>query len=405
MATLSIDPTVSPRIITVLSPDTEISVQELVDKCRDWEDDPENMVYPSLISAAGKEQLGGGTSVGITATLLNALLAFEARPGPTYVQCNVSGGNLVALQADLQTYYTTPIQPTSFTQVVTTASSSATTQNQEQLEFASFLGGVAVKGSSPYSGTEFPVGTREYPVNNFVDAHTIAELRGMNTFFIMESITMDTGDSFTDGYIFKGDSPVTVTLTLNPGALIQNATFEKLTLEGTLDGNCIARDCSINNLNYVEGFIYQSALNGTITVAPGSQASVLDCWSNLAGQGQHPHISMSGTGSLALRNYHGGIGIQNATGSGDISLDMSSGIVHIDNTNTDPAVITIRGVCEINDTSGSNVVNDATVTTRIGNSVPDLVWDVATSSHTNTGTFGAFMQSKLLTVAKFLGLK
>lgn len=114
----------SPRVITVLAPSSTISIQDLLDTCREAEDDLPNLVYSSLASAAGKENLGGGVSVGITLTLLNAVLAFEARVGPTYVQCRVGGGNLVAIDefgSDLS-----PIAPTAFTQVLTTASSSAT---------------------------------------------------------------------------------------------------------------------------------------------------------------------------------------------------------------------------------------------------------------------------------------
>lgn len=118
-----VDPNVSPRIITVPSPATGISVQDLVDLARDWEDQPENLEYDSLLDATGKENLGGGVKVGITVTLQNAKLAFEARLGPSYAQCTVSGGNLVAV--DALGNDTSPIQPTAYTQVVLAQSTSA----------------------------------------------------------------------------------------------------------------------------------------------------------------------------------------------------------------------------------------------------------------------------------------
>jgi hypothetical protein len=124
MATVTVDPIASPRIVTVDSPDVEISIQELNDLLRAWETAPENVVYDPLIDAAGKEDLGGGTFVGITLTLQNTLLAFAARPGPSTVQCTVSGGNLVAVD-DLGATVS-PIDPTAFTQVVIAQSSSAT---------------------------------------------------------------------------------------------------------------------------------------------------------------------------------------------------------------------------------------------------------------------------------------
>ena len=75
----------SPRVITVQAPSTEVTIQDLHDTLRDLEDEPLEMTYGStastgsIIETAGKESLGGGVSVGLTATLRNARLAFEAR--------------------------------------------------------------------------------------------------------------------------------------------------------------------------------------------------------------------------------------------------------------------------------------------------------------------------------------
>lgn len=132
MAVLSIDPIASPRIVTVLAPDVAISIQELVNLLRDWEDELLDLEYDQLIYAAGKEDLGGGVRVGITATLNNAKLAFEARTGPDYAQCVISGGNLVAI--DQYGDIMPPIQPTAFTQVIMAASSSATISQLDQLQ-------------------------------------------------------------------------------------------------------------------------------------------------------------------------------------------------------------------------------------------------------------------------------
>lgn len=131
---ITVDWFASPRIITVAVPSTEITIQDLLDTCRELEDDLTNTVYDPLASAAGKENLGGGVRVGITLTLLNAVLAFEARPGPTYTQCIVSGGNIVAVDSNGDNL--SPIYPTAFTQVLTSASSSATLQGISATEIA-----------------------------------------------------------------------------------------------------------------------------------------------------------------------------------------------------------------------------------------------------------------------------
>lgn len=138
IAGVTVDFTVSPRIITIPAPLVAVSIQDLHDTLTNIEDDLHNgMQYNRLIRSAGKESLGGGVAVGITATLLNAKLAFAARAGPSFIQCVVRGGNLVALDdvgANID-----PIEPTAFTQVVTAASSSATSLDIGALTLPQFI--------------------------------------------------------------------------------------------------------------------------------------------------------------------------------------------------------------------------------------------------------------------------
>jgi hypothetical protein len=121
---IKVDALASPRIITVpISDGTGITIQNLLNQCREWEQIPANMTHAKLLDGAGKQDLGGSVSVGITLTLLNAKLAFEARAGPDYIQCTVSGGNLVAVDGNGDSM--SPIEPTAYTQVIIAQSTSA----------------------------------------------------------------------------------------------------------------------------------------------------------------------------------------------------------------------------------------------------------------------------------------
>lgn len=80
----------SPRIIEVADPSANLTMQDLHDTCRSDSKQPgeggdslNNMDDDFIIDSAGKEDLGGGVSVGITATLQNAQVAFESRITPT----------------------------------------------------------------------------------------------------------------------------------------------------------------------------------------------------------------------------------------------------------------------------------------------------------------------------------
>lgn len=70
----------SPRIIRVARPSTDLLTQDLVDTCRAQEALVENLDQDRLIlDAAGKQDIGNGVEVGITAQLNNAVIQFEQR--------------------------------------------------------------------------------------------------------------------------------------------------------------------------------------------------------------------------------------------------------------------------------------------------------------------------------------
>ena len=103
------------RIITVESPDTEITIQTLINTIRDWEDELVNLEVAKVADASGKDDLGGGLAVGTTLKLLNWKVKFEDRPGPDWVGCGVTGGNLIAVDANNAPM--NPIEPSSYVTV------------------------------------------------------------------------------------------------------------------------------------------------------------------------------------------------------------------------------------------------------------------------------------------------
>lgn len=103
------------RIITVAATDTEVTVQQITNAIRDWEDELINFDIPKVADAVGKEVLSSELQVGITLKLLNWKLKFEDRPPPDWVDCVVSGGNLVAVDGNNQPV--NPIEPASYVTV------------------------------------------------------------------------------------------------------------------------------------------------------------------------------------------------------------------------------------------------------------------------------------------------
>ncbi len=439
---VNIDYQPSPRVIEVEAPSTELILQDLVDTVRISEQGfSEGLAFDKVIDAAGKEDLGGGVLVGITANLQNAQVAFEARRTPAVtgvvttgsgagqnglqtfvdssadfvaasiargslvvnfsdnsiadvyevlsptslstrvlvngttdeytagdnyqvfniIQCNISGGNLVA--EDANDAQISSVVPTAFTQIVRTASASATLTESQDIQYSSFNGGVTVNTTSGSSGTTFPIGTSRQPVSNFTDALAIANERGFTKFFI-EGNCFLAGLTF-DAFVFEGQSTTRTTITIDPSASVIASEFTNCTVTGTLDGNSVIENGVASSLNFVDGVVRSSGLIGEIVLSGSSTLQLLDCYE---GSQVRPYINFGGSGTgLIVTNYNGAIGLKNKSGGDSGFLDMASGDIEIDNDVT-TGIITLRGVAKWNnkfDYSGGATIIDETIFTRV----------------------------------------
>jgi len=375
MATLTFDPVA--KLMTVDAPDTEITIQELHNLCVDYEDELVNLATDRIVSSAGKEPLGGGVSVGITLTLINDWqLAFEARSGPTYIQCQVSGGNLVADNVNGAIY------PTAFTQVLITASSSATTSDLEAIQYGSYSNGVWIDVAGT-SGTSYPIGTPETPVNNLDDAHTIAEEKGFTNFYFTSDYTFDNTVSLLDGYKFHGQSPQITTFTFESGCVLVECEFFDAELTGDETGIVGFHNCLIYNLGSV-GLVPSSVdviakncfFKGTVSL-PSNYSGVMtavDCWALPNGGGDPPVIDMgNSTASVQARNWSGLLTFENSTNATDIRVFLASGGVILDSSVTaGDFLISGNGTLTDNSTSVTELHIDGLVNKEL---ITQSTWD------------------------------
>jgi len=381
------------RVIQVDDPETQVTIQDLVNQIRDYEDELDALDIPKMCDAFGKQDLGGGVLVGITLILLDDWrIQFEARPGLEYISVSVSGGNLVAENI----YSNNPIKPSAFTQVSVTSSSSATLQELSSIQFSSFAGGVTIDVVNGTAGTTFPIGTGQSPVNNLADAKTIAIARGIDQFFIEGDITIGASDNI-DGYTLTGQAPSKTTITLTAGASTVDSEFENSTVTGTISGATSFTGTHLTDISNLgsalgETNIHNSLLTaGTITMSSSaaSAINIIDSWSGVAGTST-PIFDVNGSASgVALRNYSGGIEIRNISDGQDNSADFASGKLVLHSTNTSGA-IQVRGVVDVEDSSGAGftVNTDGVVAGLESGAIADAVWDETMSSHIASGSTG-----------------
>jgi hypothetical protein len=180
---------------------------------------------------------------------------------------------------------------------------------------------------------------------------------------------------FSGGYRFISDSPATILVTVDSTANLQNCDFEFCYVQGEMSGNNIYRQCLIGDVDFTNGFMFQSSLFGTVTCKTAGLLAIFDCYSNtLAGQ-PNPKIDFNGTGELLLRNYAGVIELLNHTddsGNGDVCIDMASGVVIVDSSCT-AGFMPIRGIARVDDFStGTCNVVDLTVNQSIEDNAASL---------------------------------
>jgi len=90
---ITIDWYEDPRIANIETASGEITVQDSHDTLATIEDEEEGHQFPFLVSSAGKENLGGGTEVGITSTLQNVQYApLRSSPRSTTTDTVTTGG-------------------------------------------------------------------------------------------------------------------------------------------------------------------------------------------------------------------------------------------------------------------------------------------------------------------------
>lgn len=417
---VTVDYQISPRIITVASPSDEITIQDLHDTLTGIEDSIplEGPEHPGLIESAGKEDLGGGTTVGITATMQDAQLAFQARvtelesgtvttpdtggvtltdSAATFqtnnvgrgdlvynttdssqasvlsvtsetvlvtnglvggtdnqfdtsdgyevfdvVQCNVSGGNLVAV--DTSDVIIDPIFPTFGTQIIKTSSSSATLQELGDIQHAAFESAVQVDVINGSPGTLYPAGNTANPVDNLTDAAAINAVRGFDRYNIIKSMTLGNEASWQDA-VFIGHSIIDTVINVAAVADVTKTEFLTCSLEGSLGDTTILLNCFLGEFNAladVRGVIEACSI-GPAKITLGGPSTATVRFVNCRGAGSQlspPTLNCAGDGpEVDIQDYVGQLNVENKTGEsifditvfGSLTLDasMTNGIVRV----------------------------------------------------------------------------
>lgn len=339
-----------PRADLTLIQELPIEIRELNInwfrlQLKSLEDSEEGMIFPDTHNHNTEVSLGGLTFARVIEIINGYTVTFEdGQYAVNLVGANTNTGDRVNVN-----------------QVSVRSSNSAGLISSPAIEFSSFNGAVTVDINSDYTGTVFPVGTPQKPVNNLSDALLIAGYRGFWKFHLMSNITVDSGGDY-EGFSFCGENYNKTKITVANDAYVKDCAFMNSELTGILDGGSLITNCRVGELNYLDGIIEDSILmsNTTIYLSSIKYANIMNCASGRLDYltDKVPIIDMGGSGtSLAIRNYNGSIQLTNKNGAEIVDIDLNSGIVILDSTITG-GYVNIRGVGEIIDNSTGTVVVD-----------------------------------------------
>lgn len=367
--------------------DFDIKTDLYSDGKEDWvaSEQLRKLLFP--VRSVGGDPLVGGKSLGSTFFLDPS---WKIRP---YEADHVFRVNGNFYSEDGTSPYTTTIGAYNI-QVIQSVSSlvDSTVQQLAEIEYGTFQNAVTVDVTSTITGTSYPAGNTEYPVNNVQDAVAIANERGFNQLKIIGGITLGAGDDVS-GFIITGQNPVLSQITISTDAQTSECEFREAFVQGVLDGGSIIRTCAVGSISYVNGYIYNCLLNEeTITLGGNAEAFIMDCKSGVAGLST-PIIDMGGSGcSLVLSGYSGGITLTNHTGNDPVSMNLDSGKVVLDSTLTDGLYV-LRGVGTLIDNSTGTAVVDSNGLVS-NESAACAVWETPVSTHNSVdGSFGKLFEA------------
>lgn len=243
---------------------------------------------------------------------------------------------------------------TNVNQVSVRPNNSAGLISSRAIEFSSFLGGVTIDATSDTSGTLWPAGTPQEPVNNLEDAKTIAQLNGLSVLYIIGDFVFTSTDVI-DGYTIIGNGAIMSNIVLQAGLSSIGCRFKQATISGVLSGNTHIEECEVGELTYVEGRVMDSTLFDVITLAGSTTTNIINCRDGIAGDAK-PIIDMGGSGqALTVTGFYGEIKLRNKTGLDKVSIDIDSGEVELDPTVTNGEIY-VRGNGNLKDNSTGDAV-------------------------------------------------
>jgi hypothetical protein len=339
------------RIFILKAGVTEIDVQ--IDLYSDWKEETligDNGKYAPAMRTVGGDAITETQSLGDTYFLING---YRIRPQEASHELTITGNIFTDPAGD-------PIVlPTlgTFTVLVTNAVSNLVDSSISSLDVNQLLDAIYIDTFTGTPGTEEGIGTPTNPSSNITDARVIADTIGLRSYVLVASPLTVTADHIAWKFEGSGNAIITVS-----NADVSGSQFKFVELTGTATApfvKLVLDEGKLSNFTNFTGNVGKAILEGTITLAPGS--TTMNAVASAAPGGlNRPIIDMVGAGrDLSVRQYSGGLQINNCVAPNKLSIDLVSGTIIFDSSCTGGDII-VRGVGQIVDNTGGALTFDKT---------------------------------------------
>lgn len=337
----------------------DMAIESLQEAFRLIENSDEGIMQPikAIVKASGNENftIDGSVKNALTLTLLPPYkMQFEAGAIPFQSSVgNLLGTFLESIGAIVQINNAV----------------GALSLNNDAIEYSSYGGVVSLNTATSYTGTDYPVGNKEYHVNNIDDAVDICVLKGFDTVAFKGTLNL-TGGNDTSGLNIQGRSPMTSIMTVEDASdtAYMNVTYANFS--GALDGGSILRECLLGEVQYFSGFLYECSVTEK-TIYINGIANITNCFNAQGCLGATP-LDLANVESLTVTGHNGDLLIVNKTVDIHCKVHLN-GEITIDASVT-AGEFTIYGDAKvINNGTGTSIVHDMTTGTpaEIANAILD----------------------------------
>jgi hypothetical protein len=356
-----------------------------------WYSDVDNTKYLPALRTVGGDELGGGKSLGATFFLING---WKLRPPEEDCTLQVignlydDGGGSVFVKTVGNYNAMVVMQVSNLTD-----SQVVESELSKNLDYNGF---VYYSESSTWTGTEYPVGTVNRPVNNLTDAILLCEKVGTKSIRIYGNMAIDRNMS---AYNITGMDSSSCVFFSNCDVSL--CTFSKIGLYGDMTGRIRADECVLENVRGVCGEFNTCAFKGHILLS-NDDSCLVNCFTKF---GMNDYVVFDSNHSeiisFCLRAYSGSIVFDNFSDPNTfVECDFLSGKVAITSTCTGSRFV-FRGDVTVQNNSTLSI----DVVGIINNgSIRDAIFSTGMSQFIDGESFGGFIKNKLLTVSKFVGL-